>query len=192
MSRAFALAVFSLALVACAPGTDPPDGPDAGADAGPDDGANEGACASLCRDAGFDGGEEVDFGGGVVECTCAGAGAGLSQSGCADYCAPLGVNADAALLSTEVVANDKCVCDGTQASTPEPPPEGLHANCALVYDWLCTASNKCSDKNVDFTNQCEWARTNQCAYCAATISSFAALESTCNWTETLPASTECP
>jgi len=73
-----------------------------------------GACGSLCAGGGFSGGEEVDYGGGVIECTCAGSGTGLSAEACADYCEPFGVSAEHALLSSEASADDKCVCDGTQ------------------------------------------------------------------------------
>jgi hypothetical protein len=76
--------------------------------------ASGGACGSLCAGGGFSGGEEVDYGGGVIECTCAGSGSGLSAEACADYCEPFGVSAEHALLSSEASSNDKCVCDGTQ------------------------------------------------------------------------------
>lgn len=69
-----------------------------------------GACATLCTDAGWDGGLEEHFSGGIVECTCEGAGAALSQQACTDYCDPHGVPAEYAYLS----GDGKCVCDGTQ------------------------------------------------------------------------------
>ncbi len=73
-----------------------------------------GACATLCTGGGFAGGAEVDYGGGVVECTCEGSGTGISQDECTDYCADFGVAAEYAYLTSEVSTDDKCVCDGTQ------------------------------------------------------------------------------
>jgi len=76
-------------------------------------------------------------------------------------------------------------------SAAEPPPADLSPNCAVVYDWLCGPNARCSDANVDFTNQCNWARGNQCDFCAATLSSFAALQPTCNWMEPVPTAVPC-
>lgn len=72
----------------------------------------DGACATLCTDAGFDGGEEFDYSP-VIECLCSGNGAGLAQDDCSAYCDTFGIGPDRSFLSTEVVTNDKCVCDGT-------------------------------------------------------------------------------
>lgn len=71
------------------------------------------ACASLCTGAGFSGGAATDFGKGLVECMCTGAGAGVQKSACESYCSTYKVPAAKALLSKTQVDNDKCVCDGT-------------------------------------------------------------------------------
>lgn len=71
-----------------------------------------GSCDTLCTDAGFDSGTQEDFGE-VIECTCTGTGDGIEQTSCAEYCADFEVSEENSLLSTEVVDNDKCVCDGT-------------------------------------------------------------------------------
>jgi hypothetical protein len=76
-------------------------------------------------------------------------------------------------------------------SVATPPPADLNANCAVVYDWVCDDTPRCSDPNVDFTNQCNWARDNKCDFCAATLSAFAALQPTCNWMEPVPTAAAC-
>jgi len=72
-----------------------------------------GTCSGICTGAGFSGGTEEMFAGNIVECTCTGAGNGLDETTCDTYCAPFGVDAMNALLTTENSPNDKCVCDGT-------------------------------------------------------------------------------
>ena len=100
MHRALAAMLLSLTLIACGDKDD-------------DSAGATGACASLCTDAGFDGGEEVDYGDNLIECTCSGSGGEVTASACADDCDPYGVSAENALLSSENGPNDKCVCDGT-------------------------------------------------------------------------------
>jgi hypothetical protein len=106
----------SLALAAC--------GDDSGTGSGGPGGANGGGqgagggssaegCPGLCQGAGFDDGDEIDFGGGVIECTCEGTGSGITEEACDAYCDPFGIDPANALLSSENSANDKCVCDGT-------------------------------------------------------------------------------
>ena len=70
-------------------------------------------CVGLCTGAGFDGGTETDYGGGLVECVCEGSGGALTQDACADYCSAFGVDAANSLLGEDVSPNDKCACDGT-------------------------------------------------------------------------------
>lgn len=90
------------------------DGGTAGAPTGGAGGTPTGeGCPGLCVAGGFDDGTEMDFGGGVVECLCDGDGTGISEDDCDDYCAEFDVEPAAALVTTEVTANDKCVCDGT-------------------------------------------------------------------------------
>ena len=153
------------------------------------------SCQAICGGAGFSAGNKTDYGGGLVECQCSGNGVGLVQAACGEYCAQFNVGAQNAYLSMTVSDNDKCVCDGKQSTKPDsmestenpwgPMPEGLHENCVTVFSWFCHP-NRCSDKNVDFTNQCTWAIENQCDYCSAVIASFSGLEPTYNWTEALP------
>jgi hypothetical protein len=76
------------------------------------EGEQEG-CAGLCTGAGFDDGEETDFGGGVVECVCEGSGDGIAEADCDAYCADFDVGPEDALRSENASPNDKCVCDGT-------------------------------------------------------------------------------
>ena len=76
-------------------------------------GSGAATCDALCKDADFTSGTETDFGGGLVECQCAGSGSGIEQSSCTAYCAQFDVGASDSLLSTETNPNDKCVCDGT-------------------------------------------------------------------------------
>ncbi len=71
------------------------------------------SCDSLCKDANFTDGDEMDFGGGLVECQCSGSGDGLEKSSCETYCDQFDVSAENSLLSSENSADDKCVCDGT-------------------------------------------------------------------------------
>ena len=72
------------------------------------------SCVSLCKDAAFQGGSEMDFKNGVVECQCTGSGGEVTKPPCEAYCASFGVSAEKALLSAENnVKPDKCVCDGT-------------------------------------------------------------------------------
>lgn len=73
-------------------------------------------CEALCKGAGFASGDEMDFGGGVIECVCGGSGSGIAQTDCSAYCADFDVAADRSYLSMQSIANDKCVCDGTQPS----------------------------------------------------------------------------
>ncbi len=70
-------------------------------------------CDNLCKDANFTSGDETDFGGGLVECLCAGSGDGLKKSSCETYCDQFGVSEDDSLLGMDNTANDKCACDGT-------------------------------------------------------------------------------
>ncbi len=73
-----------------------------------------GPCVDLCVEANFDSGDEMDFGNGLVECLCAGAGEALEQSACTDYCSEFGVGPNESYLTMEVAdVIDKCVCDGT-------------------------------------------------------------------------------
>ncbi len=85
------------------------------AGAGEGEGEGEDDCTLLCTGAGFDEGTSTDFGGGLVECLCAGDGDGIAEQDCDDYCGIFDVGADKALLSSEASDDDKCVCDGTQA-----------------------------------------------------------------------------
>lgn len=100
MSRILPAVLLTLGLFACGDKDD-------------DTGSATGACPTLCTDAGFDGGEEVDYGDNLIECTCEGSGGEVTAEACADYCDPYGVSAENALLSSENGPNDKCVCDGT-------------------------------------------------------------------------------
>jgi hypothetical protein len=102
-----ALFPLLLLLSACSGGTD------ADSASVTDSGASADGCAGLCTDAGYSNGNEVTYGGELVECTCEGAGAGLAQDACTAYCADFGVDADHSYLSSENGTNDKCVCDGT-------------------------------------------------------------------------------
>lgn len=102
----------SLLLIACSDDEPSNDNADAGNDTA--DANMDATCAGMCQTAGFDDGTEVDYGAGVIECTCQGEGDGIAEAACDSYCEPHGVDAANALLSTEVTANDKCVCDGTQ------------------------------------------------------------------------------
>jgi hypothetical protein len=75
-------------------------------------GGGGGACGELCSGAGFEGGEEMDYGE-VIECQCSGSADGIEQADCTAYCA--GHDISSALLSSEGDGtNNKCVCDGTQ------------------------------------------------------------------------------
>lgn len=103
MIRTLAPALLALTLLACGDKADDTAG-DAGA---------TGTCGALCTGAGFDGGEEVDYGSNLIECTCSGDGDGVDATACATYCEPFGVSAENALLSGEDGFYDKCVCDGT-------------------------------------------------------------------------------
>jgi hypothetical protein len=76
-------------------------------------GGGGGKCTSLCTDAKFTSGTQTDFGGGLVECLCAGAGTGVAKAACETYCVAFKVSADNALLGMDNIANDKCACDGT-------------------------------------------------------------------------------
>ena len=78
-----------------------------------DDTGDAEACNTLCTDSNFDSGDEIDFGGGLIECTCAGEGDGIEQTACADYCADFDVSEENSILSTNETEHDKCVCDGT-------------------------------------------------------------------------------
>jgi hypothetical protein len=69
-------------------------------------------CAGLCTQAGFDDGEEMDFGE-VIECLCSGTGGEIMQIDCETYCADFGIAPEDSFLSMTTVPNDKCVCDGT-------------------------------------------------------------------------------
>lgn len=82
-------------------------------DASSSTGSAADGCGDLCTGAGYDGGEETDFGGGLVECVCAGDGDGLAKADCETYCATFDVAAEDALLSQQNEPDDKCVCDGT-------------------------------------------------------------------------------
>jgi len=83
----------------------------------PTGGGSTGAgCEALCTGAGFASGDEMNFGGEVIECVCGGSGAGIAQTACASYCSSFDVAADRSYLSMQSIANDKCVCDGTQPS----------------------------------------------------------------------------
>jgi len=90
-----------------------------GGDSGGKGAAGEGAvgvgCAGLCAGAGFSGGDEVDYGGGVVECQCAGSGDGIAADACVSYCADFGVGPDRSFVTSEAGVDDKCVCDGSGA-----------------------------------------------------------------------------
>lgn len=97
----FAFAVLAFALIGCGDKDD-----DTAT-------ASTGTCAALCTGAGFDGGDEVDFGDNLIECTCSGEGDGVDAGSCATYCEAFGVSAENALLSGEDGFYDKCVCDGT-------------------------------------------------------------------------------
>ena len=98
-----------------------------------------------------------------------------------------------ACSSDDDTASDAGPAGGVAAggSVATPPPADLNANCAVVYDWVCDDTPRCSDPNVDFTNQCNWARDNKCDFCAATLSAFAALQPTCNWMEPVPTAAAC-
>jgi hypothetical protein len=87
-------------------------GDKAGDDSAAAAGGGEG-CPGLCTGAGFSGGTETDYGGGVIECVCAGSGEGIAQDDCTAYCADFGVGADRSFVSGDVSPGDKCVCDGT-------------------------------------------------------------------------------
>lgn len=87
------------------------DGSGTGGGGGGGNGSGGGKCTSLCTDAKFTSGTQTDFGGGLVECVCAGA--GVAKTACETYCVTFTVSADKALLSMDKIANDKCVCDGT-------------------------------------------------------------------------------
>ena len=77
------------------------------------DTASADGCVGLCTGAGFTGGTETDYGGGLVECVCEGTGGAVTQDACTDYCSDFGVDAANSLLGEDVSPNDKCVCDGT-------------------------------------------------------------------------------
>lgn len=70
-------------------------------------------CGGLCKTAGFADGTESKFDGNITECQCTGTGGAVTKASCEAYCAPFGVGADKAFLTTEVAPDDKCVCDGT-------------------------------------------------------------------------------
>ncbi|QQR91338.1 MAG: hypothetical protein IPJ88_06330 [Myxococcales bacterium] len=95
---------FILTLLACSNSNSESDNPDSAS-----------GCSGLCTTAGFDSGDEMDFGGGLVECYCSGAGTGIAKTACETYCATFDVSAEHALLSTDTVPDDKCVCDGTSS-----------------------------------------------------------------------------
>lgn len=76
-------------------------------------GNDQGGCEGLCVDSGFTSGNEMDFGGGLIECFCDGTGGAISQEDCSAYCAEFGVSPENSILSQTNVPNDKCVCDGT-------------------------------------------------------------------------------
>lgn len=77
-----------------------------------DDGGDTG-CGSMCVDAGFSGGDETDFGGGVIECLCPGSGVGIQQEDCNAYCSNFDVAPQNSFVTDENSPADKCVCDGT-------------------------------------------------------------------------------
>lgn len=112
---AWLLILGALVSSGCGDDDDDDDGGGGGANnAGNNEGSGgDGACGTLCTGAGFSGGEEADYSGTVLECTCSGSGNGIAQADCADYCEAFDVGADKAFLSTEISDNDKCVCDGT-------------------------------------------------------------------------------
>ncbi len=89
-------------------------GDSGGKGAAGNDGGGAG-CGGLCTGAGFAGGEEADYGGGVVECQCSGEGEGIQADDCATYCADFGVSPDRSFVTSESGADDKCVCDGSGA-----------------------------------------------------------------------------
>jgi hypothetical protein len=97
-----------LTLAACGSG-------DSGGKGAAGEDAGGAGCGGLCAGAGFSDGEEVDYGGGVVECQCAGAGDGIAADDCASYCADFGVGPDRSFVTSEVGVEDKCVCDGSGA-----------------------------------------------------------------------------
>jgi hypothetical protein len=70
-------------------------------------------CGALCFDSGFDDGVEQDFGNGLIECLCNSGSGAVSKTACETYCATFGVPADKSYLGMDVVADDKCACDGT-------------------------------------------------------------------------------
>lgn len=87
---------------------------DAGAEGGDGGGGGGGTgggkCSQLCASGGFSGGKQTDFGGGLVECQCAGTGSGIQKTACETYCSAFNVSPANSLLS----GTDKCACDGTQ------------------------------------------------------------------------------
>jgi hypothetical protein len=87
------------------------DGQTAGDSGSDPTGGGEG-CAGLCTSSGFASGEERDYSP-VIECVCSGGSGEIAQSDCEAYCAGFGVDGSSSFLSTDAVANDKCVCDGT-------------------------------------------------------------------------------
>lgn len=102
------LVLSLLTLTACSGG---PSDSGTGSAAEETDAAN--ACAGLCTDAGFSGGTETDYGGGLVECVCEGSGGAITQDACSAYCSGYDVDAAHSYLSENAAPNDKCVCDGT-------------------------------------------------------------------------------
>jgi hypothetical protein len=70
-------------------------------------------CAGLCTNSGFDGGVEEDFGNGLVECLCEGGAGAVAKADCEAYCDGFGVSPEKSYLGMDVVADDKCACDGT-------------------------------------------------------------------------------
>ncbi len=78
-----------------------------------DENVNPSSCTSLCTASAFVSGTQTTFTGSVVECQCEGAGTGIPQESCTNYCAEFAVSAANSFLSTTNSANDKCVCDGT-------------------------------------------------------------------------------
>jgi hypothetical protein len=75
-------------------------------------GGDSKACSDLCVAGGFEGGSQMDFDK-VTECLCEGSAGAIAQTACASYCDAFDVPADKSFLSSERLANDKCVCDGT-------------------------------------------------------------------------------
>jgi len=109
-----AWSVCALLFAACGDSADSASG-DGGATGGDSAGGGDGAgCTSLCTGSGFASGSQMNFGGGVIECVCSGAGKAIAQADCGAYCADFDVAADKSYLSMQTVQGDKCVCDGTQ------------------------------------------------------------------------------